>query len=84
VKKIPSRVWQLSGVSGKLILDKEKEIEMEKEIFQAVVNYHTALMGNDNREIVIAEYAFEGVKQAYGEEEVQKVLDKFNTMLREI
>jgi len=74
----------MSDYPAKLIVDKEKETKMEQEIFQAVVNYHKALMGNDNREIVVAEYAFEGVKKAYGEEQVQKVLDKFNQMLGEI
>lgn len=54
------------------------------EMYEAIVNYHKAVMGNDSAEIDETEKVFNETRLAVGEEEYQKQIDKFNEMIRSL
>jgi len=52
--------------------------QIKDEIYNAVAKYHTASMGNDNREIENAQAEYAGMISIYGKETVQLVVDYYN------
>ena len=52
--------------------------QIKDEVFASVANYHTASMGDDRRELELAEAQYLAMITLYGKEVVQLAVDYYN------